>query len=277
MSDLWFIPIGVFVGAYGTLVGAGGGFILVPLLLFLSPAETPAAITAASLAVIFVNSVSGTAAYARMRRISYKTGLLFAAFTIPGAVAGSYLVKFIPRELFGVVFGFLLIGAAVFISINRGRKTGLKQNAGTLGRNPRQYPVFDRVTDGEGTVHELSFNVWLGAGISLLIGVFSSMVGIGGGLIHVPVLTFLLGFPIHVATATSHFILVFTALAGVITHIIDGTFPSDLPRLIYLAAGAVTGAQLGALVSRRISAPWIAIGLAVALGLVGARLVATSL
>jgi uncharacterized membrane protein YfcA len=277
MSNLWFLPIGFLAGAYGTLIGAGGGFILVPIFLFLSPTESPAVITAASLAIIFINSVSGTVAYARMRRISYKTGLLFAAFTIPGAVAGSYLTGFISGRLFGMIFGALLIVAAIFISINRGRKTDSNQKTGSPRPSPRQYPVFDRVTDREGHAYELSFNARLGAGLSLLVGLFSSFVGIGGGLIHVPVLTYLLGFPIHVATATSHFILMFTALAGVLTHIVDGTFPSDFPRLLILAAGAVVGAQLGALVSHRISAPWIAVGLAVALGLVGVRLVVTSL
>jgi hypothetical protein len=114
-------------------------------------------------------------------------------------------------------------------------------------------------------------------GLSLSIGLFSSLVGIGGGLIHVPLLIYVFGFPAHVATATSHFVLVFTALAGVAEHVLDGTFPRWLPRILLLAAGVIGGAQLGALLSRRVSGPWIVVGLAIALGLVGVRLIVTSL
>ena len=56
MNVAWFVPIGFLVGTYGTLIGAGGGFILVPLLVFLFPHDSPSMITAASLAIIFVNA-----------------------------------------------------------------------------------------------------------------------------------------------------------------------------------------------------------------------------
>ena len=62
-------PLGVLVGAYGTLVGAGGGSVLVPILLILLPQETSATVTAISLAVVFFNAYSGTIAYVRMGRI----------------------------------------------------------------------------------------------------------------------------------------------------------------------------------------------------------------
>jgi uncharacterized protein len=89
------------------------------------------------------------------------------------------------------------------------------------------------------------------------------------------VLTYLFGFPLHIATATSHFILIFTSLAGVVEHILDGTWPTHLARDLCLAAGVVGGAQLGAFLSRKIAAPWIVLGLALALGVVGVRLILT--
>jgi hypothetical protein len=130
----------------------------------------------------------------------------------------------------------------------------------------------DTVVDREGRSAVLSYNPVLGVGLSLIIGCFSSLVGIGGGLIHVPLLTSLFGFPMHIATATSHFILVFTSLAGVIEHILDRTWPVHLLRDAFLAIGVVGGAQLGARLSRRIAARWIVVGLAIALGVVGVRL-----
>jgi hypothetical protein len=114
-------------------------------------------------------------------------------------------------------------------------------------------------------------------GLSLLIGCFSSLVGIGGGIIHVPMLMYLFNFPLHMATATSHFVLVFTALAGVVEHLLDHTWPTHLLRDALLAAGVVCGAQLGAFLSRKIAASWIVVGLAAALGVVGLRLILTTL
>ena len=69
LEYLWLIPLGFVVGAYGTLIGAGGGFLLVPVLLLLYPRETPETITSISLAVVFFNALSGSIAYARMKRI----------------------------------------------------------------------------------------------------------------------------------------------------------------------------------------------------------------
>jgi uncharacterized membrane protein YfcA len=281
LATVLYIPIGFLIGIYGTIIGAGGGFILVPLLMYLFPGDAPSMITAASLAIIFVNSTSGTIAYARMKRISYKTGILFALATIPGAVLGSYLTSFIPKKAFGAGFGGLLVVVAAFLSITRGssRKTnGAAANRGASPalrrpRGPRVDTLVDTVVDSEGNSYPLAFNLWLGMGLSLLIGVISSLAGIGGGLIHVPVLTYLFGFPVHIATATSHFVLVFTSLAGVVMHLIDGTWPVHPLRDLCLAVGVVGGAQVGALLARRISSRWIVLGLAIALGLVGARLI----
>jgi uncharacterized protein len=273
MNVAWYVPIGFLVGTYGTLIGAGGGFILVPLLVFLFPQDSPSMITAASLAVICVNATSGTIAYARMKRISYKTGALFALATIPGALIGSYLTRFIPRKAFGILFGALLMGVAAFITVTRGmgRRPGGGSRAGEAG-DPAPARLVDTVVDREGNRYPLSYDMRLGMIISFLVGCFSSLVGIGGGLIHVPVMTYLFDFPVHIATATSHFVLVFTSLAGVAEHLLDHTWPVHLLRDACLAAGIVAGAQLGAFFSRRVSSSWIVIGLAVALGLVGVRL-----
>jgi len=81
-----------------------------------------------------------------------------------------------------------------------------------------------------------------------------------------------LNFPVHIATATSHFILSVMALAGTLTHIVTGTFQSGVRRTIMLSLGVVIGAQFGARLSNRIKGDWIIRGLAVALALVGLRL-----
>jgi len=268
VNELWFLPIGVAVGAFGTLIGAGGGFLLVPLLILLFPQDSPAMVTGASLAVVFLNAASGTVAYARMRRIGYKTGILFAAATIPGALIGSWLTGYFSRKAFNGLFGILLLAMAVLVAVRRGGRA--HDTEGTRRTSRR---IVDTIVDREGVAHPLSYNVPLGISLSLLIGLFSSLIGIGGGIIHVPLLTSVFGFPMHIATATSHFILVFTSLAGVAMHVLDGTWPAHLVRDILLGIGVVGGAQVGAFLSVRLKASVITLAIAGALALVGVRLI----
>src|SRR5262245_22772603 len=112
--ELLLILLGVVVGAYGTIVGAGGGFVRVPMLLLLYPNEDPATITSISLAVVFFNALSGSAAYARLRRIDYVSGAVFAAASLPSAIAGAFLVNAMPRSLFDVIFGVSLLAVAAY-------------------------------------------------------------------------------------------------------------------------------------------------------------------
>src|SRR4030043_433739 len=118
---LWLIPLGFVIGAYGTLIGAGGGFVLMPLLLLLYPGENPEVITGISLAVVFFNALSGSVAYAKMKRIDYRSGLLFSLATIPGAILGALTTPYIPRRSFNMIFGLFLIVAAVFLLLHRHR------------------------------------------------------------------------------------------------------------------------------------------------------------
>ena len=111
-------PLGLLVGAYGTLVGAGGGSVLVPALLILLPGESPATITAISLAVVFFNAYSGTIAYMRMGRVDYRAGVLFTLAGLPGAILGTLLVHQIPRQWFDPIFGVLLLGLGSLLVFN---------------------------------------------------------------------------------------------------------------------------------------------------------------
>lgn len=99
------------------------------------------------------------------------------------------------------------------------------------------------------------------------------MLGIGGGIIHVPALIRLLNFPVHIATATSHFILVIMALTGTIVHIVMGSFSNEsAQQTIFLGTGVLIGAQAGALLSQHVRGGWIIRGLAIALASVGIRI-----
>ncbi len=111
------IAFGFLIGGFGTLIGAGGGFILTPVLLLVYPHESPETITGISLAVVFANATSGSVAYARMKRINYKYGLIFSAAAIPGAILGAAATYHVARAAFDVVFAALLMAASVFLFV----------------------------------------------------------------------------------------------------------------------------------------------------------------
>src|SRR5262249_61487805 len=102
--------LGIGVGAFGTIVGAGGGFILTPVLLLVYPHDSPQTITAIGLVAVFCNAGSGSAAYAHQRRIDYRSGLAFAAAALPGAVLGALAVGLLPRQAFDGLMALLLAG-----------------------------------------------------------------------------------------------------------------------------------------------------------------------
>jgi uncharacterized protein len=239
---------------------------LVPILLLLYPNEAPEIITSISLAVVFFNAASGSIAYARMKRIDYRSGIIFSVATIPGAVLGAFTTAYFQRHLFDLVFGILMIIAAVYLLMFPG---GEGERSIALPESSKSQPSTIDETSG---IDYSSYNPLLGAGLSLFVGYVSSLLGVGGGFIHVPILVRLLNFPVHIATATSHFVLAVMALTGTLVHIIIGTFSHGLRRTIILGIGVIFGAQLGALLSRHIHGDWIIRGLALALALVGIRI-----
>ena len=261
---LWLAPLGVLIGAFGTLIGAGGGFLLAPLLLLAYPTESPEIITCIALAVVFFNAGSGSVAYAWMRWIDYRSGVLFAMATVPGAVVGALTTSSLPRRAFDLLFGMCMILAALFLL---GR-----QHHAPSPRPPRPHHVQRTLIDAQGIPYTFSYNPVLGVTLSMAIGYFSSLLGIGGGIIHVPAMAHFLHFPVRIAIATSQFTVAVMALAGTLVHIATGAFHHGFRRTTILALGVLVGAQVGARLSYAIHGPWILRSLAVALGAVGVRI-----
>jgi uncharacterized membrane protein YfcA len=256
--------IGLFVGAFGTLIGVAGGFLLVPILLFLYPEETPASITSVTLTVAFFNALSGSIAYGRLKRIDYRSGLLFALTAIPGAILGAFIVIYLSRGIFQYIFGSILIIIAAYLLARPGKKL--------TGRFLLQCATSRRLTDAERNEYHYTFNLPLGMLIAFFVGVLSSLLGIGGGVIHVPALVQVLGFPAHIATATSNFIIGITTFSAIGTHLAAGTYATEVGRVVVLSTGAVVGAQFGARLSQRVTGVLIVRLLAVALAIVALRL-----
>ena len=252
MSTWLFFFVGIFVGTLGTLIGAGGGFILVPVMLFLFPEFASTKVTAISMLAVAANSVSGSMAYAYKRQIHWQSAMIFTVASTPGIWLGLRLAKTVHRDHFELTFGILLAMVASFLLYRTTVKKHLPDHT--------KYSLTKQAT------------VW-GCLISVLVGVLSSFLGIGGGVIHVPMMAEFIQFPVHIATGTSHFILALTSLMTVAGHWLAGHYV-DLPSFVpFLIVGIVLGAQIGARYSKKIASKRILQLLAIALLIVAARLV----
>jgi hypothetical protein len=254
----------VAVGTYGTLVGLGGGFLVVPLLLFVYKLSPPAA-AATSLVVVFLNAASGSAGYVRRGRVDIRAGLLLAMGTIPGALVGPAIATRLPPRVFELVFATFLIAMATVLFV---RPEATSDAPSTLGGDWMR--VHRTYVDAGGTHHPISFSMPLAMLISFAVGVLASLLGIGGGVVHVPAMIHLMGFPVHVATATSTFVLVITALTAVLEYT-RRDFVS-WPLAAALGIGVIIGAQIGAAVSHRIHARWLVRLLTLAMVGLGVRM-----
>ena len=268
---LLLVLLGVGVAVYGTMIGAGGGFVLAPFLLLVYQDLRPEVVTAMSLGVVLLNGASGSLAYARQRRIDYGAALLFAAATAPGAVAGAVATGFLPRASFEVAFGSLLVLLSGWLLLPRPARIF------TATAPPR----FRRrmLTDAHGETYSYAFDPRLGVTLGLGIGFFSSLFGIGGGVIYVPAMILLLRFPAYVAVATSTFTLMFTAGVATGVHLLSGNYAGVVGEELALGLGVLVGAQVGALISGRLAHhQTITVRLlSVALAAVGVRLLAGAL
>lgn len=241
---------GFFIGALGTLVGAGGGVILVPLLFYLYPEQPAIWIAGVSMAMVALNATSGSISYHFQRTIHFKAALIFVLASLPGSVLGVMGERLVDRPVFERIFGTAMIALALFLVLRRRRETLAIHSTTTLSRG-----FYLR-----------------GALISCAVGFVASFLGIGGGVIHVPLLTQVLGFPVHLATGTSHLILACTAWIAVITHLVHRDLEWSDPVMWQVGLAAAVGAQVGARLSTHVPGTVILRILAVALMVVGIRL-----
>lgn len=227
MEVAGFFALGILVGLLGALLGIGGGMVIVPLLVFAWDYEPQLAI-GTSVLVVLMNAVSGTWGYIRQKKVCVDAALKFAVATIPGAFLGSYAAEYLQGRLFYLVFGAFFVLAA----INMYRKASKNAAGKTAGEVPEVY------------------NWKLGVLCSVGVGFLASILGIGGGIVHVPFMVYVLNFPVHVAIATSTCILAVSSLAGLVSHAMlwHIVWTSGLA----IGAGAFVGAQGGVALAQRL-------------------------
>lgn len=240
----------VCAGILASLVGIGGGVIFVPLFnLFLGlPIEDA---IGTSMCTIIFTSLSGSIYYAKEKRVDYKTGLLMEITTIPGAIIGATVTEVLPEIVLKTIFfSFLFLSGLKLI---RRKNTGKTFNFSFKKSRLKFLNIGweKKFIDSQGKEWSYFVNVPLMLLCGFLAGFISGLLGIGGGTLKVPILAIVLGMPVHIATATSTFMILITSTSGGVTHFYLGHV--DLKIVLVAATGAVLGAQIGPRLNVKVS------------------------
>ncbi|MHA1213059.1 MAG: sulfite exporter TauE/SafE family protein, partial [Candidatus Heimdallarchaeota archaeon] len=277
------IPIGIIVGIIAAITGLGGGVLMVPILYFAIFAFAETVISDASLlwayattissTVIIFTAASGTIAFAIQKRIDYVVGLVCAPFTIVGSILGKHFQTESGEFYLKIFFIILLVltSARMIYKVIKTNKEKLvdptdcpvvEVQEPTDKELTRFRKMLDKLTLNR-TVDDNCDQTWnykaklFLAPIALLGGYVASTAGVGGGIIMVPVLTLFIGLPMHFATATSVFIMIFTKSTTLITSYTTSSVITEgiwWPFVLGLAIGIVIGVQIGAITAKRIKA-----------------------
>ncbi len=219
IDQLWLILLGFAGGILGSMIGLGGGIIVVPVLTFLGFSPTAAASN--SLFAALSNAVASTISYSKQKRIEYSLGLKLGLLSVPGTILGAVVSSDVAPDIFKVLFGLILIASAAYIFLRRNLESKQKIIS-------KQMMVF-------------------AIGASFFAGIISSFFGIGGGIVFVPLMVAGLGMAMKRAAPTSQLILLFASLSGVITHSLLGH--PDFTQAGFLAIGSFLGGLVGARLS----------------------------
>ncbi|HKB10690.1 MAG TPA: sulfite exporter TauE/SafE family protein [Vicinamibacterales bacterium] len=258
---------GVICGALGALLGLGGGVFLVPFFnLVLGFRFTAAA--AISLTTVIATSSTVSAGRAGKQLINMRLGMLLEVATAAGSFLGGVTAQFIAQSVLQRLFGIVAAAVAVIMLTRLQRRNVILDPAadpGILGG--RYYEA-----ESGATVTYRVKRLPLAVVASFVAGNISSLLGIGGGIIKVPVLNAWCGVPLRAAAATSAFMIGVTATAGALIYYGRGQLEPAL------AALAVLGVQLGSWGGMRLgaaaSAKWLKILMAIVLFIVSAMMFA---
>ena len=218
------VALAAVVGLTLGLLGGGGSILMVPLLTYVAGMPTAEAITA-SLVVVGATSAVSAVGHARAGRVRWRTGLLFGAAGMTGALAGGLIGGHLPGQLLMAAFAMLMVITA--LAMLRGRRS-----TATTGD----------ATPSPGRV------LLVGAGVGLVTG----LLGAGGGFLIVPALTLLAGLPITAAVGTSLLVIAMNSAAGLAGHLT--AVPVDWALTGAITAAAVLGSLAGARLLTRVSA-----------------------
>lgn len=232
--------MGLGAGVLGALFGLGGGIIFVPLLMLvfgLAPAEA----VAVSLIGIVAGSVGASTVFVDKGLSNVRLGLLLEITTAAGAIIGAIVAVYLDDVILMVVFSVIVIYSGIRMILDPERV--VEPTGGS--DDPMTFEYSDEA-NGEHVKYEVQ-NIKGGMVMCTAAGMISSMTGVGGGAIKVPLMNIYMHIPIKAASATSSYMIGITAFSGAITYFLGGQV------LLEYAAGVAIGAFLGALVGTRLA------------------------
>jgi hypothetical protein len=224
-----YLAIGFGAAIIGALIGVGGGFLMVPIFIFMGFSKDYAPVI--SIFVIIFTALSATIRYVHNKSINYRLGLIYSPFTIIGAFLGAYLLHVVDNLIFKIIFSGLVLYAGIRLLLQKGEPQDESSENAAVQRKSYYWVI-----------------LW-----GFLTGLSASFLGIGGGLIAVPVFSLFFLEKMHIAIATSLFVMIFTASFSTLQNYMLGYF--DLPLLyigLIVALGAIIGAQIGSSVQTRL-------------------------
>tara|TARA_B100000029_G_scaffold219750_1_gene217452 strand:+ start:4263 stop:5084 length:822 start_codon:yes stop_codon:yes gene_type:complete len=236
IEPLLLIFIGAAIGTYAGAIGAGGGFLIAPFLLFRYPTATAAEITAASLLYVVVNSALQILVAFKEDRIDGRLVVLLAAIGVPAAVVGGATTGLVPRDYFAIGFGVFLVLIGMYVIV---RPTAVPEP--TTG-----YGWERNIKDRNGTVFRFRVPLIRSALAQAATAFFSALAGIGGGPIGMPVITRVQKVPHEIAVPSMHLLIFIQSISVTGLHIVNETNGSPLGDLPWLAAGVIISAPLAA-------------------------------
>lgn len=222
IEELWLIPLGFAAGLLGSIIGLGGGIIIVPVLTFFGFSPTLAASN--SIFAVFSNAIASSISYAKQHRIDYSIGLKLGLLSIPGTVLGAFISSEITPSIFKILFALLLISASIYIFSKRKIEE-------------KKYNISKQI-------------MILAISASFFAGILSGLFGVGGGIIFVPLMVVAMGLSMKNAAPTSQFILLFASASALITHSLLGH--PDFYHALLLSSGSFVGGLVGAKISLEI-------------------------
>lgn len=235
---------GLAAGTFGAMLGLGGGILIVPILTFGFGVPLTEAV-GTSLICVVATSTGAAAVNVRAGRADVRLGITLAAGTVVGAVTGAILAGFLPERVLAGMFAALLVYTAA--TMVRGILRPAPGSADAIAGDPT-------APDGGGEPAYRARRLPLAIGGSVLAGNASGLLGVGGGIVIVPVVHLVMGAPIRVAVATSNFLTGMTAAAGAYAYLFRGDVDARLtaPVVVGVAVGAALGAVLSARLNIRI-------------------------
>ncbi|MGH9575350.1 MAG: sulfite exporter TauE/SafE family protein [Candidatus Acidiferrales bacterium] len=244
MNSLTFtllIWVGSLLGGYlGSLVGLGGGVVVVPLLTLIFHVDIHYAIGAALVSVIATSS-GAAAAYVREGYSNVRVGMFLEMATTTGALVGAALVLYLQATLISIIFGVVLLYSAYtsMRPIPKASRDVPPDKISTWLRMDSTYPEGDHLEKYH--VH----NVPGGFGIMFLAGILSGLLGIGSGAVKVLAMDKVMKLPFKVSTTTSNFMIGVTAAAGAGIYLSRGYIDPGLamPVMLGVLAGSFAGAR----------------------------------